>query len=62
MLHVSHCVLADLVEWFDQNPLGQIGVVSMRAGIGEMSGKFLQYMLSSTIFMLLGNLKDVPNT
>jgi transcription initiation factor TFIIH subunit 2 len=31
-------------EWFDQNPLGQIGVVGMRAGIGErigeMSGKF----------------------
>lgn len=30
-------------EWFDQNPLGQIGVVGMRAGvgerIGEMSGK-----------------------
>ncbi|KAG1758865.1 Ssl1-like-domain-containing protein [Suillus occidentalis] len=27
-----------VVEWFDQNPLGQIGVVGMRAGIGEMSG------------------------
>jgi len=30
-------------EWFDQNPLGQIGIVGMRAGlgerIGEMSGK-----------------------
>jgi Ssl1-like len=22
-------------EWFDQNPLGQIGVVGMRVGIGE---------------------------
>ena len=22
-------------EWFDQNPLGQIGVVGMRSGIGE---------------------------
>jgi hypothetical protein len=30
-------------EWFDQNPLGQIGIVGMRAGIGErvceMSGR-----------------------
>lgn len=30
-------------EWFDQNPLGQIGVVGMRSGIaeriGEMSGE-----------------------
>jgi transcription initiation factor TFIIH subunit 2 len=25
-------------EWFDQNPLGQIGVVGMRAGIGERIG------------------------
>lgn len=24
-----------VVEWFDQNPLGQIGVVGMRSGIGE---------------------------
>lgn len=34
---------AFIVEWFDQNPLGQIGVVGMRAGIaeriGEMSGE-----------------------
>lgn len=32
-----------ITEWFDQNPLGQIGVVGMRSGIGErvgeMSGK-----------------------
>ena len=31
-----------VTEWFDQNPLGQIGVVGMRAGlaerVGEMSG------------------------
>lgn len=26
-------------EWFDQNPLGQIGVVGMRAGIGERIGE-----------------------
>ncbi|KII92093.1 hypothetical protein PLICRDRAFT_102431 [Plicaturopsis crispa FD-325 SS-3] len=27
-----------VTEWFDQNPLGQIGVVGMRAGIGERVG------------------------
>jgi len=27
-----------VTEWFDQNPLGQIGVVGMRAGIGERIG------------------------
>lgn len=33
-----------VVEWFDQNPLGQIGIVGMRAGVGEkvcgMTGMF----------------------
>lgn len=24
-----------VTEWFDQNPLGQIGIVGMRGGIGE---------------------------
>jgi hypothetical protein len=24
-----------VTEWFDQNPLGQIGIIGMRAGIGE---------------------------
>ncbi|KAJ8503139.1 hypothetical protein ONZ45_g11127 [Pleurotus djamor] len=28
-----------IVEWFDQNPLGQMGVVGMRAGIGERIGE-----------------------
>ncbi|KAH9935541.1 TFIIH basal transcription factor complex subunit SSL1 [Fomitopsis serialis] len=28
-----------VTEWFDQNPLGQIGVVGMRAGIGERLGE-----------------------
>lgn len=32
-----------ITEWFDQNPLGQMGIVGMRAGLGEkigqMSGK-----------------------
>ncbi|KAG6378179.1 Ssl1-domain-containing protein [Boletus reticuloceps] len=28
-----------VVEWFDQNPLGQIGVVGMRSGIGERIGE-----------------------
>lgn len=27
-----------ITEWFDQNPLGQIGVVGMRAGLGERIG------------------------
>ncbi|KAI0733137.1 Ssl1-like-domain-containing protein [Fomitopsis betulina] len=27
-----------ITEWFDQNPLGQIGIVGMRAGIGERLG------------------------
>ena len=34
-----------VTEWFDQNPLGQIGIVGMRDGLGErlgeMSGAFL---------------------
>jgi Ssl1-like len=33
-----------VTEWFDQNPLGQIGIVGIRGGlgerIGEMSGTF----------------------
>jgi transcription initiation factor TFIIH subunit 2 len=28
-----------IAEWFDQNPLGQIGVVGMRAGLGERIGE-----------------------
>ena len=28
-----------VTEWFDQNPLGQIGVVGMRSGIGERVGE-----------------------
>jgi transcription initiation factor TFIIH subunit 2 len=24
-----------IVEWFDQNPLGQIGIIGMRSGLGE---------------------------
>jgi transcription initiation factor TFIIH subunit 2 len=42
-----------IVEWFDQNPLGQIGVVGMRAGIGErvgeMSGVLLRHLESLTL-------------
>ena len=34
-----------VLEWFDQNPLGQMGVVGMRAGVGErvvdMTGVFV---------------------
>ncbi|CAL1707394.1 unnamed protein product [Somion occarium] len=28
-----------VTEWFDQNPLGQIGVVGMRGGVGERIGE-----------------------
>ncbi|KAI0051216.1 TFIIH basal transcription factor complex, subunit SSL1 [Auriscalpium vulgare] len=28
-----------ITEWFDQNPLGQVGVVGMRGGIGERIGE-----------------------
>ncbi|KAI6046093.1 Ssl1-like-domain-containing protein [Pisolithus marmoratus] len=28
-----------VTEWFDQNPLGQIGVVGMRSGLGERVGE-----------------------
>lgn len=27
-----------ILEWFDQNPLGQIGLVGMRGGVGERIG------------------------
>lgn len=39
-----------VVEWFDQNPLGQIGVVGMRAGIGERVGE-----MSGKLFRRLGH-------
>lgn len=39
-------------EWFDQNPLGQIGIVGMRSGIaeriGEMSGELNLLRVAST--------------
>ncbi|KAG6876789.1 hypothetical protein C0992_011751 [Termitomyces sp. T32_za158] len=35
-----------IAEWFDQNPLGQIGVVGMRAGIGERIGEMSGTCLS----------------
>ncbi|KAH8078068.1 Ssl1-like-domain-containing protein [Cristinia sonorae] len=28
-----------VTEWFDQNPLGQIGIVGMRSGVGERAGE-----------------------
>jgi len=34
-----------VAEWFEQNPLGQIGIVGMRAGIAErvvgITGEFI---------------------
>ena len=55
-----------VTEWFDQNPLGQIGVVGMRGGlgerVGEMSGMF--YVLDVPLPLLYarelsGNPQDV---
>lgn len=28
-----------VTEWFDQNPLGQVGIVGMRSGLGERIGE-----------------------
>lgn len=48
-----------IAEWFDQNPLGQIGVVGMRAGIGErigeMSGVYPFVLLSLAFSVLIAN-------
>lgn len=41
----------DLVtEWFDQNPLGQIGIVGMRAGVGHMISPMSGWTLYSRCF------------
>ena len=64
---------AFVTEWFDQNPLGQIGIVGMRGGIGEkiceMSGAsspllsvipFPLFLSLSLFFGLyIGNPQDV---
>jgi len=54
-----------ITEWFDQNPLGQIGIVGMRAGLGERVGEisgfyfeaFATSFLSLTFFQ--GNPQEV---
>ncbi len=53
-----------IVEWFDQNPLGQMGVVGMRAGlgdrIGEMTGMYpLFSLLRVPVKSVEGNPQDV---
>ena len=55
-----------ITEWFDQNPLGQMGIVGMRAGLGEkigqMSGKLSVTETSQSkkcSFCHLGNPQDV---
>ena len=51
-----------ITEWFDQNPLGQIGIVGMRGGIGErigeMSGAFFSAPLLCSFFFLW----EIPTT
>jgi len=46
-----------VLEWFDQNPLGQIGVVGMRAGIGERIGE-----MSGRLFCRLGHQAEIHST
>lgn len=55
-----------VTEWFDQNPLGQVGVVGMRAGlgerVGEMSGQSLPCDIMVRSILTLsraGNPQDV---
>lgn len=60
-----------VTEWFDQNPLGQIGIVGMRGGIGEriceMSGASPALIPCSLFFLFslffwncnIGNPQDV---
>lgn len=52
-----------VTEWFDQNPLGQIGVVGMRAGvgerIGEMSGELWKSIIGPRANVVSGNPQDV---
>ena len=57
-----------VTEWFDQNPLGQIGIVGMRGGIGEriceMSGASHHALCHSILLFIslelyIGNPQDV---
>ena len=59
---------AFVTEWFDQNPLGQIGVVCMRNGLGEriveMSGEYgrrrgVSYSCGWLNFIAIGNPQDI---
>lgn len=61
---------AFVVEWFDQNPLGQIGVIGMRGGVAERIGEMSSAcpLLSINILVVLltvicneGNPTDVLN-
>lgn len=57
------CARAFVVEWCEQNPLGQIGVVGMRAGIGEriveMTGGILNFFVTIETKVPLGNPHDI---
>jgi hypothetical protein len=41
-----------ITEWFDQNPLGQIGVVGMRSGIGERIGEMSGIQANERLYSL----------
>ena len=53
-------------EWFDQNPLGQIGIVGMREGIAEkICGMSGQYICTSVAYLdsnTVGTPQDVLKT
>ena len=62
------CSREFIVEWFDQNPLGQIAVVAMRSGLGErvceMTGKWTyltspHYSHSGVLLESLGRLLNL---
>jgi len=38
-----------VVEWFDQNPLGQIGIVGMRGGVAERVGEMAGVCFSGSL-------------
>lgn len=53
-------------EWFDQNPLGQMGIVGMRSGLGErispLSGEWVFQSMSCCLNWHAGNPVDLLNS
>lgn len=49
-----------ILEWFDQNPLGQIGIIGMRAGLGEHIGDLAGEVQLSDCWMPVLTLSRQP--